>query len=110
MSLDRRSWLASALAITATTSLLAADTDWPTWRGPKRDAISNEKGFIGLADIANGGIGNMNFPQVGQPGKRGDVLYETKVENEFLQIGEPGQRTQIPNAAAIFKSEFAQIG
>lgn len=46
MSLDRRSWLASALAITATTSLLAADTDWPTWRGPKRDAISNEKGLL----------------------------------------------------------------
>jgi outer membrane protein assembly factor BamB len=35
-----------ALASTALAQISAAPGDWPQWRGPKRDGISNEKGLL----------------------------------------------------------------
>lgn len=46
MSVDRRMFLAGASSLAVTSCLTAADSEWPTWRGPKRDAISAEKGLL----------------------------------------------------------------
>jgi outer membrane protein assembly factor BamB len=46
MSLDRRTFMAGAGSLAATSLLRAADSEWPTWRGPNRDALSEEKGLL----------------------------------------------------------------
>ncbi len=46
MSVDRRMFLAGAGSLAATSCLTAAESEWPSWRGPKRDAISGETGLL----------------------------------------------------------------
>ncbi|HTN76432.1 MAG TPA: hypothetical protein VL096_14335, partial [Pirellulaceae bacterium] len=46
MSLHMRLWLTVSLFFVSVTSAVAADVEWPTWRGPNRDAISTEKGLL----------------------------------------------------------------
>jgi outer membrane protein assembly factor BamB len=46
MTVDRRTLLAGAGTLAFTSLLQAAEIEWPTWRGPKRDAISAETGLL----------------------------------------------------------------
>lgn len=46
MSLNRRALLAGAGSLAATSLLRGAEIEWPSWRGPKRDAISTETGLL----------------------------------------------------------------
>ncbi|RYD62447.1 MAG: polyvinylalcohol dehydrogenase, partial [Verrucomicrobiaceae bacterium] len=38
--------LTSTLAVIAAMTLFARAEDWPQWRGPSRDGISQEKGWL----------------------------------------------------------------
>ena len=46
MSIDRRALLAGAGSLALTSLLQGAELEWPSWRGPKRDALSTEKGLL----------------------------------------------------------------
>lgn len=46
MSIDRRALLAGAGSLAMSSLLSGAELEWPSWRGPKRDASSTEKGLL----------------------------------------------------------------
>jgi outer membrane protein assembly factor BamB len=110
--------LALATIVVAATSVPAAD--WPQWRGPNRDGISQEKGLLQrwpqegpklvwkATDIGSG---------YSTPAVVGDRLYllaSEGLENEFVtaisasdgkriwstRLGNVGQPNQMPNFAA----------
>lgn len=46
MSIDRRTLLAGAGSLALSSFVHGAELEWPSWRGPKRDALSSEKGLL----------------------------------------------------------------
>jgi len=98
----------SSLSVTSPVNLAASTSDWPQWRGPKRDGISQEKGLLKqwptegpkllwqVNDIGDG----YSTPAV--VGPRLYLMGNRGYENEFVQAlstvdGKPIWTTRVGN-------------
>ncbi len=97
-----------AVFVTTSANLAAATSDWPQWRGPQRDGISQERGLLKqwpaegpkllwqVNDIGDG----YSTPAVA--GKRIYLMSNHGLENEFVQAlstqdGKPVWTTRVGN-------------
>ena len=121
MSLVTRNRMAVVAAVILTVSGAATAADWPQWRGPKRDGISEEKGLLkqwpekgpALLWQVDGAGGGYSTPSV--VGERLYLMGSRGIEQEFVQaravadgkelwtvvigkVGNPDQRPPYPGA------------
>jgi outer membrane protein assembly factor BamB len=100
----------SALSLTSSAHMTTANSDWPQWRGPERDGISQEKGLLKqwpaggpklvwqLNDIGDGFSG----PSV--VGTRIYLMSNRGMDNEFVQA------LSTQNGKVIWTTRVGNVG